>query len=253
MTLYYETGFATNTLGYKMTCTVAGFAATIGTGTWAHQTLAAVAAVNNYTAFGVAVKSALDAAGGGPYTVSYSSTTHLYTISRATTFTLDFSGGASDTRLAHALGFTATSHTGANSYSSDVRPYYVMVPTEAARSAQLPFIYEPPDIVEEDTSDDGTPYAVAKNTSELWADWTQPMEAKAACFDNSAASSAPWTWQAMFKHCRGQFPVAVYESALFNAVHKLRADGASFKAIPVTSDLDTLYSIKFLTRYIGTL
>lgn len=253
-TLYYEAGFATNATGLKMTCTVAGNAATIGTGTFAHQTLAAVSAVSGYTAFGVAVKSALDTAGGGPYTVTYSATTHLYTISRAAVnFTLDFSGGTTDTRLAQALGFTSTSHSGAITYTSDVRPYYVMVPTELARSQQLPFVYEPEDIVAEAVSDGGTPYAVAKNTTELWSDWSQTMEAKAACFDASAVSSAPWTWQMFFKHTRGQYPFAVYESALTNSVYKHRAEGAYFKATPVTVDWDAIYNLRFKTRFLGTL
>lgn len=255
MTLYYEAGFAVNSSGLSMTCTIAGNAATVGTGTYAHQTMAgcASAQASGYTAFAAAVKTALDTAGGGPYTVTYSASTHLYTISRAAVnFTLDFSGGAANTRLAHALGFTSASHSGAITYTSDVRPYYVMVPTELARSAMLPFVYEPNDIVQEAVSDGGTSYAVAKNTTELWADWTQTMEAKAACFDIYLASSAPWTWQAFFKHVRGQYPFAVYESALYNAAYKLRADGAYFKAMPVTPDWDALFNLKFQTRYLGT-
>jgi len=253
MTLYYEAGFETNTSALKMTCTVAGSAATIGTGTWAHQSMSSIMGTGNYTAFAAQVKTIFDAAASSTFTVTYSSTTHLYTISRATTFTLDFSGGSTDTRLANALGFTATSHSGANTYTSDVRPYYVMVPTELARSASLPFVYEPNDIVTEAVSDGGTSYAVAKNTTELWADWTQTMEAKAACFDLYANASAPWTWQKFYKHVRGERPVAVYESALYNAVYKLRADSAFFKATPVTSDWDAIYNLKFTTRYLGAL
>lgn len=257
MTLYYEAGFtvATSTGSpLKMTCTVAGFAATVGAGTYAHQTMATVSAVSQYTAFAAAVKSALDTAGGGPYTVTYSSSTHLYTISRATNFTLDFnSATSSDVLMAHALGYATGTLSGANSYTSTITPYYVIVPTELARSAQLPFIYEPDDIVEEAVADDGTPYAVAKDTNELWADWIQTMEAKANCFDVAATASVPWTWQKFFKHTRGQQPFAVYESALFNAVYKNRAEAARFKAVPVTSDLDTIYNVAFKTRFLGTL
>lgn len=261
MTLYYEACFAANASGLLMTCTVAGNAATIGTGTYAHQSLAAIVnddgatvpIASKYTAFAAAVKSAMDTAGGGPYTVTYSTSTHQYTISRAAVnFTLDFSGGASDTRLAQALGFTSTAHSGAITYTSDVRPYFVIVPSELARSASLPFIYEPDDITEGAMSDGGTPYGVSKNTTELHSDWTQAMEAKASCFTTAATASAPWTWQAFFKHTRMQYPFAVYESALFDAVYLNRPEGARFKTAPVWSDLDTLYNIKFNTYYLGT-
>lgn len=260
MTLYYEAGLVVASSPLDMTCTVAGFAASVASGYYAHQTLASctingvtVPSVTSYTALGVAVKTALDAAGGGPYTVTHSATTHLYTISRATTFTLNFSGGAANTRLAHALGFTSTNHTGANSYTSDVRPYYVIVPTEAGRMGMLPFLYEPEDIVETAMSDGGTPYSTARNTNEAWSDWTQPFEAKAACYDTAALAAAPWTWQMFFRHTRGTRPFAVYESTLFNAVYKNRPEGARWKITPVNSDLDTLYNLAFHAYYVGAL
>ena len=252
-TLYYEAGFATNASALKMTCTVATHAVTVTTGTYAHQSMAAVMGSGNYISLAATLQTLINAATGGSYTVSYSSSTHQYTISQASTFTLDLSGGASDTRLAQALGMTATSHSGANSYTSTVRPYYVIVPTELARSAMLPFVYEPNDIVTEAVSDGGTSYAVAKNTTELWADWSQTMEAKAACFTLYATNAVPWTWQAFFKQVRGQHPFAVYESALYNAAHKLRADGAYFKVTPATPDWDALFIVKFATRYLGQL
>ena len=254
MTLYYEAGFSVNASALSMTGTWASTAVTVGTGTYAHQSLVSVMGTGNYSDFATAVQSAINTATGSSFTVSYSTSTHQYTISRATTFTMLFdSSVAGNVRLAAALGFSTGTHSGASAYTSDVRPYYVMVPTELARSAMLPFVYEPDDIVEEAVSDGGTPYAVAKNTTELWADWTQTMEAKAACFDLYATSAAPWTWQKFFKHVRGQHPFAVYESALYDAVYKSRAESARFKPQPVTADWDALYNIRFETRYIGAI
>jgi hypothetical protein len=251
MSLYINAGWSTAGSAQAMTATVAGNAATIASGTYAHATMSSVMGGTNYSAFAAAVKTSFDAAASSTFTVTWSSTTYLYTISRATNFTLAFSS-ASDLRLRAALGFTGNK-SGANSYTSDVRPYYIIVPQEAARSASLPFVYEPDGIVEEAVSDGGTPYGVARMTDELLADWTHTFETKASTYTRYAASSAPWTWQDFFRHCRGQRPFAVYESALYNAVYKLRADGASFVPQPAEADYDAWWTIPIRARELGTL
>ncbi len=127
-----------------------------------------------------------------------------------------------------------------------------MVPGITARS-DYSNVYEPNEIVSEAVSDGGTPYAVARQTSELWNDWQQTCEPLASTFVRSATAALPWTWQAMFKHCRGQHPFAVYESAMSSSTaHKFRADGASFVPQRYATDYDGLWTIPFRTRDFGT-
>lgn len=253
MTLFYVAGFqvATST---SMTCTIAGSGVTVADGLYSHTGFdnGVDPLARQFTAFDAAVQAAAPVGTA----VAFDLTTGLYTISRAGAFTMTFSSGTdSDVRLAHALGFTpGGSYTGATSYTSDKRPYYLMGATEPARSQALPFVYEADDVVEEAVSDDGEAYGVAKDTHELLSDWTQPMEPKASTFTTAAASSAPWTWQDFFKHCRMTYPFLINEGydGASTGVYQLRADGARFKAMPVVSDWDSLYNIKFVCRYLGT-
>jgi len=256
MTLYYLAGWVG--VSGDSTCTIAGNAASVGTGAYAHKSFAAVTYAGNvFTPFATAAASAFTTAGGGPWTVTWSSTTFLYTISRATNFALVFNPAtASDVNLANILGFTpGGTYTGANSYTSDRRPYYVMVPDPSIghRSASLPLIFEPDDIVEEAVADDGEAFGVAKDTSELWSNWTQPMEPRASVYDLAAATAAPWTWQAFFKHMRMTYPFGLYETGYPDAMYQLRAGAARFKPAPVQSDWDSLYNIPFQCRYLGAL
>lgn len=250
MSLYYLAGFSTEGTAQSMTATIAGNAATVASGTYAFATFASVMGTGEFTDFATAVKAAFDAAGGGPYTVTWSSTTYLFTISRATNFTLSFSS-TSDLRLRAALGFTANL-SGANSYTSTVRPYYVIVPAIDA-CTDVSGVYEPEEIVEEAVSDGGTPYGVSRQTTELYSDWTQAMESLSATFTRSATSAVPWTWQHFVRHVRGQYPFGKYETTVGNTCNKLRADAGSFRPFRVSADDDTYWSIRMLTRDLGAL
>jgi hypothetical protein len=254
-TLYYLAGFSTSGTAQSMGATVGGAAATITAGTYAFSSLHSVMGTGNYTAFGTVIESSFNAAHAGTYHATWSSSTYKWTIYRETAgFTLAFSGAAA-LRLRAALGFSgnpSTAGTLADPHVSDVRPYYVMVPDITGRS-EFTDLYEPDDIVEEAVSDGGTSYAVSRQTSELWCDWSQMMEPKAAVFTYAAAAATPWTWQAFVRHVRGQHPFGVYESATDDSCHKLRADGGSFKPGRYAADYDGLWTIPFLTRYLGAL
>ena len=254
--LYYLSGFSTVGSALAMTGVVGGVPGTVAAATYAHSTFEVVTGAGKYSAFGVAVKAMMDAAGGGPYTVTFAVDTGVpgitYTVSRAVgNFTFAFSGAAG-TRLRRALGFGADL-SGATSYTSTIRPYYCNVPEIGARS-DFSDVYEPNDIVEEAVSDGGTAYAVARNTSELWSDWTQQMETKEETLTRSAAALVPWTWQDFVRHVRGQHPFAVYSSSDgSHTVHKLRADGAYSHPERVSPDYDGLWNIPFRTRDLGSL
>ncbi len=255
MSRYLLAGFSTVGTNQSMTATVQGNTATLAENTYAFSSLASVMGSGNYAAFGAAVIVAFNAAHAGTYHVDWSSTTYQWTIYRETAgFTLTFSG-ASALRLRAALGFSGNpsgAGTLASPYVSDIRPYYVVVPDIDA-ATEVSGAYEPPEIVDEAVSDGGTPWAVARQTSEMRSDWKQKFESKAQTYTASAVAAVPWTWQHFFRHVRGQHPFGVYDSGAGNTVNKLRAEGASFQPNRVTVDDDTYWSLDFLTRQIGTL
>lgn len=201
-----------------------------------------------YSVFATAVQSAITSQIGAGYTVSFSTVTNLYTISKAGNFTMSL--GAN---LAAAMGFTTASHTGTDSYSSDVRPYYMMVPQITARSS-FSQNYEPDDLGEEAVTDGGIAYVASRTTSELRCDWVQAMETKAATFSRNGTAAIPWTWQHFFAHTRGTHPFlvqgddTVYSKGL---VYRLRKDGVFFKPEAVATDYDGLWMIPLRARDLG--
>ncbi len=259
--LYYMVGFSTAGSNQSMTFTNGATPGTIASGTYAHQTMAALPAVSGFTALSPAVVTALNAAVAGTYTCTLTlvagSPGLTYTIYSAAGFTLSFPATAAGARTKAALGFTSNTPSGAGTigspYVSNCRPIYYMAPDITART-NFSDLYEPDEIVSEAVSDGGTPYAVARQTTELWCDWTQSMEPKASTLTYAATTTLPWTWQALVKHARGQYPIAVYESAISaQRVYKLRAEGASFRPERVATDYDGLWNIPFRMRDLGTL
>jgi len=253
MSLLYVTGFNTADEGGAFTVAVTGpgtGTATVTAGKYAHLSLASV--VPGYAAFATAVQSALNAVVSG-FTVTWSSTTGLYTISHASSFTLTWTG-AGGTRLRRALGFSATVSS-VTTATSDVRPYYLVISQIGARSS-FSDVYEPDGIVEEAVADGGLAYGVAKDTTELHCDWTQSMETVQASFTRRATSAVPWTWQDFFRHCRMTNPFAVVGDLTPTPVYRLRADGAAFNGRVrqrVTADWDDLWNVMFMTRELGRL
>lgn len=253
MALYYLAGWDTADIGTFSVViggTVGSGTATVAAGTYAHTDLSSVTGASTYTAFATAVQAALNAVVAG-WTVSYSTSTYAYTISHATAFTLTWTG-TGGTNLQRALGFSANVGSG-TSATSDVRPYYVIVPAISARS-QVSDVYEPDDIVSEAVSDGGTSFAIAKDTTETWSDWEQTMESKEAVLARAALATVPWTWEAFFKSCRGKNPIRVVDGSS-STVHKLREKGASFTAATrrrVAVDYDGLWNVSLMTRDLGT-
>lgn len=266
MSVIYAAGFqvgGTNT----MTCTVAGSAATITSGlylpgdAWDTNNLedrdgASAWTLTNYTAFATTVKTVFDAATSSTFTVSFSETTGKYTISRATTFTLSFSGAA-DLRLRAALGFTGNK-SGANTYTSDVIPDYVWLSAMGARTYEgEPQDQEPDDVAEESVDDGGNAEVITKKTSEILATWWQTMEAKSAVYIRAAAaaSSTIWTYEDFVKRTRGTHPFVCYDpnstEAANGTLHRFTAKGAAFRPRRVSPDYDDLWNVAFVTRELG--
>lgn len=253
MATYYLAGWDTAAIGTFSVViggTVGSGTATVTASTYSHTDLSSVTGTGTYTAFATAVQTALNAVVAG-WTVSYSTSTHAYTISHATAFTLTWTG-TGGTNLQRALGFTATVGS-TTSATSTARPYYVIVPAISARS-QVSDVYEPDDIVREAVSDGGTSFAIAKATTETLSDWEQQMESASATLARSAVAAVPWTWEAFFKHLRGAYPFRLVDGST-STVHTLREKGAAFTGTTrrrVAVDYDDLWIIMLMTRDLGT-
>jgi hypothetical protein len=195
---------------------------------------------------GLGAQAGMTAAG---FTITFDSSTYQYTISHASTFAVSWAASTACTNAMYALGFNADL-SGSNSYTSTVRPYYLIVPAISARS-QDSDVYEPDEVSQEAVSDGGMAYVVSKETEELLRDWQQQMESKAATLGRSAAASVPWTWEHFFKHLRGRYPFYLNDSE--QRVYTLRAEGASFNMetrVRVSPDYDDLWNISLKARQI---
>lgn len=265
MALRYEWSFDLSVIGAVDMYVDDGtqFTVRIASGHLAHTSIAGV--VPGVTAFATTLQTALnDATAPGTYTVAYSATTG-YTIARTSaTFDFDFTSGiaaAEGTRMRQILGF-AGGDGGAGSYSSTVRPHYIILPSIQARST-MSDEYEPGDITSESVADDGSDYQVSRDTAEIWSDWTQQAETEAGpatafadgtlVFKRQATAAAPWTYQHAWEHHRlGEHPFLVVDGSE-QAVHRMRAEGSSFRPQRFAGQDLPHWSLSFRTRLLGRL
>lgn len=255
MSLLYAAGVDTAQVG-TMSVVVSGAGAgtaTLVAGTYCHVSLATVTGASAYTALAAAVQTALNVVVAG-WTVAYSSTTNRYTISHASPFVLTWTGAAGE-RLRKVLGYAGTTASGTSAVGT-LAPWYTVVPLIQARSL-FSDVYEPDEIVEEQSAEDDTTTSIAKmrgtdffdfDDQIMWCDWTQAMESRAQTM--IAGATTEWTWERFFKHCRGEHPFLVIDGAS-STVHKLRAKGAMFGErvrTRVAVDYNDLWSIRLETR-----
>lgn len=246
------------------------FTVSITTDKWAHVSFSSV--VTGYGSLAAVLEAALEAGsalGATPrtYTVSFSTATgYTIAVDAGTKLTLDFTGTTAQTSLMHAVGMTGD-RTGALTYSSQVRPYYWLIPTIQGRSNYSDEM-EPMDVADESSADDGTAYQVVKETIETQVAWTQMAEPEgdpagftfddpwAPVFARLATSGAPWSYQDAFRHARtGKLPFMVQEDAMSPAfaVYEMRADGVSFRPERFSGPDFAIWSIPFRTRLLGSL
>lgn len=271
MGLLYVCGFrVTSSSPGSMTLSTLGTGATIASGYYlagnkstatVYTDPATLYSGQAYSVFTSAVKTAFDSATGTTFTVTWSSTTGLYTISRSTTFTLTFSTAA-DLRLRDALGFTADRTSsfvgGVWTLTSDVVPAYVLDSTIAGRT-NVTGPYEPDDIAEETVSDGGDAYVITRKTSELLIEWQQSMEPRSkvmtwAAYAANSDKNIPWSYQQMFRHLRGTYPFYLQDGLdgeTKGVLYQLTARGASFRPRRVTADYDDQWIIPFEARWLG--
>ncbi len=258
MALWYAFGFDVTKIGH-LAFDIAddgggAYEGNITSGTFCGVDISAIA--SGYTDFATALATELNAtsSGAGTYTVTEDATS-WYTVAYDNgNFTLGFStvGTATEgTRLRQLLGFSGD-QTGAASYTSDIAPYYMMLPQVAGRSL-VTREFMPSGIAADAEADDGSSYGVARGTSPLYYDWSQVAETKAVTFKADAAAGAPWTWQHAWEHAANVEPFLVTDGSE-QAIHKLRGVGSAFHPTMMdAADWDNLWSLPFMTRLLGRL
>lgn len=266
MGLLYRGGFQV-TSG-EMTLSTLGTGATIAAGYYLHGELdtnnlspydswysSEAYNLRRYEGFSAAVKSAFDAATGTTFTVTQSTTTGKYTISRATNFSMTWST-ASDVALRNMLGFTGNK-SGTNTYTSDTTPPVVVVATVSGRS-NVRGPQDAQDIAEESVSDGGDAFVVARASNEQLMSWSQTMEPRTSVYASAdstlAAADRVGSWQDFFRRVSGAHPFFVNEGLTGEpdgTLHRLTARGVAFQPQRVMADFDDHWIVPFDTRYLG--
>lgn len=267
MALRYEWCWDIDLIGNvaaKVTDDGGSFEVQITTGAFGHTDISGVD--SDFTDFASELETALNdgTSSADTYTVTWNGTTGYEIAYGGEGFALAFSTvttAAEGTRMAQILGFSGDASS-ATSQTSDVRPYYVIIPAIQGRS-MMSDEYEPDSIMYESTADDGSVRQVSRETSEIWSDWTQTAETTAApssfsaagtyVFERQATSAIPWTYQHAWEHQRtGDTPLLVLDGTE-QAVHQIRAEGASFKPTRFAGQDLPYWQIPFRTRLLGRL
>jgi len=204
----------------------------------------------------------------GTYTVTWNGTTgYTVSVSGSSILNLIFSSTSTvayGTNMRRLLGFSAN-QVSATSYSSNARPYYLIIPASQGRT-NYTRDREQPEIVQEALGDDGSSVHISKATSRKVGDWMQVAEIEAvpAVFSaagtpthadmvdaGTSANDVPWSWEHSFIHCRtAQHRISVFEGS-DHEVWELRADGMWFDPQRWTGQDLPLWQIPMKCRLIG--
>lgn len=158
-----------------------------------------------YSDFASWLQAKIRALTSGTETVTFSTSTLLYTITAdgGETIAITFPATAAGTRMRRILGFTANKAAAA-SQTSDMRPWYVVRATIDGRTN-----YRPPAVrqgqVKVARADNGRPYVLHSTSLVKSARWEHHFEPKAAMRRHDAvadtlAGGASWTWEDALEH-----------------------------------------------------
>lgn len=220
-------------------------------GTFCHTDLSAVLGTGLYVELAQALEDLLNASVSltATYTVTYDPVALSYTISATGTFSVDFTS-VSSSLLGQALGFSSML-SGASSYTSTVRPFYLLTGTCGGKS-QVSDDYEPDNIVETAEAEDGTTYSRSRFSAPIYQDFRLPLEPRARVFKRRAEAAVPWTFQHFHEHVRGQEPFLLVDDAE-STVHVLRKRSAAFAPSRVVQDFDDYWDLEMNTYVKGRL
>ena len=200
-------------------------------------------------------------------TCTLSLSTLKYTLSAAGTFSVTWTGTAGAV-LRDILGFSGDL-SAASSYTSTVRPKYLIVSRLAGQS-EVHETYEPGGRIAYAESDNGQAYSTHPVELPTYRDWVQPFETQAGPTDGEwnasgsvggtavrtadvgSATKVTWTWEAMTKHLRATYPFGLVDRATSTKgegqLYKMRGEAAHFDPTRITADYDGHWSIPLRTR-----
>ncbi len=166
-----------------ITDTSGTYSFSITTGRSSHIGLTEVLSENGNTSniaskFADVLETALNAASAVTYTVTFNESTLAYTIAAGGTFSMNSGTNALMWKI---LGFNQIAHSGATSYTSDVRPYYLLDVAVGGKS-QVSDDYEPGGISFDAEADDGTSYGLSRANSPVYEDFKIAAEPKYTTF-----------------------------------------------------------------------
>ncbi len=217
--------------------------ATISSGTYAHQAITATLETS-YALLSTAIQNAMNAVSSG-YTVSFSTTTLLYTISRSSSFTSVDSGTNTVARNVLGTGGTFPVNAVANAITFSLRPYYV-IRSEQGGAGDTSGDYEPDGTVLVAYADSAASKGIARYETPIHNDFTLPFEKDEAIWAHRAAAAVPWTWEHFFEHVRGSHNFLAVDGT-YSTSHKLRAEGAHLRPIRIREDWDEYLHVRLLT------
>lgn len=239
------------------------------TGVYTHSDISAVDA--DFSPFAAALKAALDADATltSTYTVTWGGASG-YTISATgATLSLTFTGTTDDTQAAamrRLLGYSGN-QTGATAYTSDVRPYYLVIPSIAGRS-QYTREREVAAIVDEAVADDGSSVFISKTVADKVGDWLHvaEIETTPAIWKNAgtpthasmvdagtSANDVPWSWEHFYEHIRTHHHRIHVLDGSDSEVWECRAGGLHFDPTRWSGADQPLWQVPFRGRLIGRL
>jgi hypothetical protein len=238
---------------------------TMATGVHTHTDISSVD--SDFSVFATAFKTALDAAMAGTHTITWNGTTGYAVVSDSATFELDFSSaGTQGTQLRQLLGFSGDL-TGSTAYSSDVRPYYLIIPIIQGRT-RYKLAQETPEVVNEKVADDGSRVFIAKTTADKVGEWMHVAEiettpgvfsdvgtpVKKTMVDaGTSANDVPWSWEHSFEHLRTHHHRVLVIDGAASEVWEVRADGMFDNSSRWSGEDQPLHQVPFKGRRIGTL
>ena len=165
-------------------------------------------------------------------------------------------GSASDISLAWStdngralFGFADDVAIGETPHTGTLTPLFVIRPTIAGVTDPT-VLFEPGGIASRAACDDGRGFGLDRYTSPLHRDWVQQHETLAKTIRLEAATSHPFTFQALHEHCRGKLPFLVGdcdwgEDETEPLVFSFRPDGMAWRPEPATPRTVASWHIPF--------
>lgn len=249
--------------------TIDGVSATLASSRYWHLNLTDITDPDSIG--GGALATAVQAAfGGGAHTVTcaFSATNLTYTLTGSGIFTATI--GAV---LANALGL-GTSLSGASTYTSTVRPYYVIRPLIAGLT-QYTDDYQQEGLVHGAVASDGTYYITGPQSLPTQNDWmhvfesTTPLSSGGTYLGGSGhgvfplphngvsiVATMPWTWWdfwqvaregEMFAWCSQTSPPSKATATMY----RMRSESAHFRPVRASGPDFDLWSMNFKAYVIG--